>query len=69
MDAQRDVTYEEASAFAEENGLTFIECSAKTCVIFFLNKKYSFLEETMLKTHFWKRHDEYIRIFRMEGIK
>jgi Ras-related protein Rab-14 len=30
MDAQRDVTYEEAKAFAEENGLTFIECSAKT---------------------------------------
>lgn len=30
MDGQRDVTYEEASAFAEENGLTFIECSAKT---------------------------------------
>jgi len=30
MEAQRDVTYEEAKAFAEENGLTFIECSAKT---------------------------------------
>jgi len=30
MDAQRDVTYEEAKAFAEENGLTFMECSAKT---------------------------------------
>ncbi|KAL3080822.1 hypothetical protein niasHS_014927 [Heterodera schachtii] len=30
MDAQRDVTYEEAKAFAEENGLTFLECSAKT---------------------------------------
>ncbi|GMT04618.1 hypothetical protein PENTCL1PPCAC_26792 [Pristionchus entomophagus] len=30
LDAQRDVTYEEAKAFAEENGLTFLECSAKT---------------------------------------
>jgi len=30
MDAQRDVTYEKAKAFAEENGLTFMECSAKT---------------------------------------
>jgi len=30
MDAQRDVTYEEAKAFAQENGLEFIECSAKT---------------------------------------
>jgi Ras-related protein Rab-14 len=30
MEAQRDVTYEEAKAFADENGLTFIECSAKT---------------------------------------
>uniref|UniRef100_A0AC34Q9F8 Ras-related protein Rab-14 n=1 Tax=Panagrolaimus sp. JU765 TaxID=591449 RepID=A0AC34Q9F8_9BILA len=30
MDANRDVTYEEAKAFAEENGLTFMECSAKT---------------------------------------
>jgi Ras-related protein Rab-14 len=30
LEAQRDVTYEEAKAFADENGLTFIECSAKT---------------------------------------
>uniref|UniRef100_A0A914Q1Q8 Ras-related protein Rab-14 n=1 Tax=Panagrolaimus davidi TaxID=227884 RepID=A0A914Q1Q8_9BILA len=30
MEANRDVTYEEAKAFAEENGLTFMECSAKT---------------------------------------
>jgi Ras-related protein Rab-14 len=32
LEAQRDVTYEEAKAFADENGLTFIECSAKTWV-------------------------------------
>lgn len=32
MEANRDVTYEEAKAFAEENGLTFMECSAKTLV-------------------------------------
>lgn len=25
----RDVTYDEAKSFAEENGLTFMECSAK----------------------------------------
>ncbi|KHN80582.1 Ras-related protein Rab-14 [Toxocara canis] len=30
LDGQRDVTYEEAKAFADENGLTFLECSAKT---------------------------------------
>jgi len=30
LDDQRDVTYEEASAFAEENGLIFLEASAKT---------------------------------------
>ncbi|KAK3728684.1 hypothetical protein RRG08_041868 [Elysia crispata] len=30
LDAQRDVTYEEAKQFAEENGLMFLECSAKT---------------------------------------
>lgn len=30
LDAQRDVTYEEAKKFAEENGLTFVEASAKT---------------------------------------
>ena len=30
LEAQRDVTYEEAAAFAEENGLMFIEASAKT---------------------------------------
>ncbi|CAK5111783.1 unnamed protein product [Meloidogyne enterolobii] len=30
MEAQRDVTYEEAKAFADEHGLTFMECSAKT---------------------------------------
>jgi len=30
LSAQRDVTYEEASAFAEENGLIFLEASAKT---------------------------------------
>eukprot|EP01100_Stratorugosa_tubuloviscum_P008022 TRINITY_DN332_c0_g2_i2.p1 TRINITY_DN332_c0_g2~~TRINITY_DN332_c0_g2_i2.p1 ORF type:complete len:216 (-),score=101.95 TRINITY_DN332_c0_g2_i2:265-912(-) len=30
MSGQRDVTYEEASAFAEENGLIFLETSAKT---------------------------------------
>lgn len=30
LEAQRDVTYEEAAQFAEENGLTFVETSAKT---------------------------------------
>lgn len=30
LEAQRDVTYEEASKFAEENGLMFVEASAKT---------------------------------------
>jgi len=30
LESQRDVTYEEAKAFAEENGLMFIETSAKT---------------------------------------
>uniref|UniRef100_A0A0M3HWC9 Ras-related protein Rab-14 n=1 Tax=Ascaris lumbricoides TaxID=6252 RepID=A0A0M3HWC9_ASCLU len=30
LDGQRDVTYEEAKTFADENGLTFLECSAKT---------------------------------------
>ncbi|CAG2115436.1 unnamed protein product [Medioppia subpectinata] len=30
LDAQRDVTYDEAKAFADENGLTFLETSAKT---------------------------------------
>lgn len=29
---QRDVTYEEAKQFAEENGLMFVEASAKTYV-------------------------------------
>ncbi|TRY63224.1 hypothetical protein TCAL_11313 [Tigriopus californicus] len=30
LEAQRDVTYEEAKQFAEENGLAFLETSAKT---------------------------------------
>jgi len=30
LESQRDVTYDEARAFADENGLTFIETSAKT---------------------------------------
>jgi len=30
LEAQRDVTYEEASQFAKENGLIFVESSAKT---------------------------------------
>jgi Ras-related protein Rab-14 len=30
LEAQRDVTYEEAKQFADENGLMFLECSAKT---------------------------------------
>lgn len=30
LDAQRDVTYEEAKQFAEENGLLYCEASAKT---------------------------------------
>jgi len=30
LEAQRDVTFEEARQFAEENGLTFLETSAKT---------------------------------------
>ena len=30
LEAQRDVTYEEARQFAEENGLMFVESSAKT---------------------------------------
>lgn len=32
LDAQRDVTYEEAKQFADENGLMFVEASAKTLV-------------------------------------
>ena len=30
LESQRDVTYEEAKAFADENGLMFIETSART---------------------------------------
>ena len=30
LDAQRDVTHEEAKLFASENGLIFVEASAKT---------------------------------------
>ena len=30
MEAERDVTYEEAKQFADENDLLFLECSAKT---------------------------------------
>jgi Ras-related protein Rab-14 len=30
LDAQRDVTYDEAKQFADENGLMFVEASAKT---------------------------------------
>ncbi len=30
LEAQRDVTYEEAKAFAEDNDLSFVETSAKT---------------------------------------
>ncbi|KRX22587.1 Ras-related protein Rab-14, partial [Trichinella zimbabwensis] len=30
LDGDRDVTYEEAKQFADENGLLFMECSAKT---------------------------------------
>ena len=30
LEAQRDVTYEEAKQFADENGLLFMEASAKT---------------------------------------
>lgn len=36
LEAQRDVTYEEAKQFADENGLMFLECSAKTYVTFVL---------------------------------
>ncbi|KAK4336677.1 hypothetical protein RND71_043979 [Anisodus tanguticus] len=41
LDAQRDVSYDEAKAFADENGLIFIEASAKTGVN---------VEEAFLKT-------------------
>eukprot|EP01104_Vermistella_antarctica_P014914 TRINITY_DN478_c0_g1_i2.p1 TRINITY_DN478_c0_g1~~TRINITY_DN478_c0_g1_i2.p1 ORF type:complete len:217 (+),score=42.16 TRINITY_DN478_c0_g1_i2:232-882(+) len=41
LTAQRDVSYEEAAAFAEENGLIFLETSAKT------NEN---VEESFLKT-------------------
>lgn len=30
LEDQRDVTYEEAKQFADENGLMFVEASAKT---------------------------------------
>ena len=33
LEAQRDVSYEEAKQFADENGLLFLEASAKTYVI------------------------------------
>lgn len=33
LEAQRDVTYEEAAQFAKENGLIFVESSAKTYVL------------------------------------
>jgi Ras-related protein Rab-14 len=33
LDAQRDVTYDEAKQFADENGLMFVEASAKTYVL------------------------------------
>lgn len=41
LEGQRDVTYEEAKHFADENGLMFVEASAKTLVSNNLN--YTFL--------------------------
>ena len=38
LEEQRDVTYEEAKQFADENGLMFVEASAKTLVLNKLNK-------------------------------
>ncbi|AWP07775.1 putative actin filament-associated protein 1-like 1 [Scophthalmus maximus] len=38
LEAQRDVTYEEAKQFAEENGLLFLEASAKTPMKYFFAK-------------------------------
>lgn len=35
LEEQRDVTYEEAKQFADENGLMFVEASAKTLVLQF----------------------------------
>ena len=32
LEEQRDVSYEEAKQFADENGLMFVEASAKTLV-------------------------------------
>lgn len=37
LEAQRDVTYEEAAQFAKENGLIFVESSAKTYVLVLLS--------------------------------
>ena len=53
LEAQRDVTYEEAKQFAEENGLMFLECSAKTYV-FSMFAYYYELEITLLDFTFVK---------------
>ena len=56
LEDQRDVPYEEAKAFAEENGLTFLECSAKPYVFPFkrISNKFYFsgsnVEDAFLET-------------------
>jgi hypothetical protein len=64
------VTYEEAKAFAEEHGLTFVECSAKTLNLKFKLQKnpIDFLEAKMWKMLSWKQRDAFIRTSRTEGI-
>ncbi|KAK7933626.1 hypothetical protein WMY93_004522 [Mugilogobius chulae] len=52
LEAQRDVTYEEAKQFADENGLLFLEASAKT-------------GETWRRRS-WKRPRGFTRTFRTE---
>lgn len=49
LDGQRDVTYEEAKQFADENGLMFVEASAKTYV--FPSVCITFLKSDVLSDH------------------
>lgn len=47
LEEQRDVSYDDAKALADENNLMFLECSAKSCVLlsitfwFFISSIYS----------------------------
>jgi hypothetical protein len=68
LEDRRDVGFDEATKFANDNQIVYTECSAKRYSVFWLNYTMLLIVDIILMKHLLNWHELFIENLSMEGI-